>query len=45
MMKTLKETETETILAMGVLIRELQDKLNYALNRIQELEKQIYGSR
>lgn len=44
-MKTVKETETEAILAMGKLIEELQQKLNSALDRIQELEKQIYGSR
>ena len=44
-MKTVKETETETILAMGKLIEELQQKLNSALDKIQELEKQIYGSR
>jgi len=44
-MKTVRETETEAILAMGNLIEELQQKLNSALDKIQELEKQIYGSR
>ena len=44
-MKTVKEKETEATLAMGKLIEELQQKLNSALDKIQELEKQIYGSR
>jgi hypothetical protein len=44
-MKTVQETETEVILAMGKLIEELQQKLNSALDKIQELEKQVYGSR
>ena len=44
-MKTVKETETEAILAMAKLIEELQQKLSFALDKIQELEKQIYGSR
>lgn len=44
-MKTLKETETEAILRMGQLIEDLQNQLASALERIQELEKQLYGSR
>jgi hypothetical protein len=44
-MKTLKETETEAILRMGQLIKDLQNQLASALERIQELEKQLYGSR
>lgn len=44
-MKTLKETETESILRMYELIKDLQNQLALALERIQELEKQLYGSR
>ena len=44
-MKTLKEQETEAILKLGETIDHLQKQLNEALDRIQELEKQLYGSR
>ena len=44
-MKTLKESETEAVLRMGETIKELQNQLASALERIQELEKQLYGSR
>jgi hypothetical protein len=44
-MNTVNQEQTKTILKMGELIEELQSQLAAALDRIQELEKQIYGSR
>ena len=44
-MKTVKEKEIEAVLKLGETIDHLQKQLNDALDRIQELEKQIYGSR
>jgi len=44
-MKTVKEKEIEAVLKLGETIEHLQKQLNEALDRIQELEKQIYGSR
>jgi hypothetical protein len=44
-MKTVREKEIEAILKLGETIDHLQKQLNEALDRIQELEKQLYGSR
>lgn len=44
-MKTLKQQEAQTIIDMDRKISELQTMLLSALDRIRELEQQIYGSR
>jgi len=44
-MNTLEQQETEAILEMDRKITELQTMLLSALDRIRELEQQIYGSR
>jgi sulfur transfer protein SufE len=42
-MKTLQEQETEAILAMGEKIKQLQEQLNQANERVRQLESQVYG--
>lgn len=42
-MKTIQEQETEAILAMGEKIKELQEQLNQANERVRQLESQVYG--
>ena len=44
-MKTLKQQEAQTIIDMDRKISELQTMLLSALDRIRELEQQIYGSK
>jgi hypothetical protein len=42
-MKTLQEQETEAILAMAQRIRELEEALQQANDRVRQLESQVYG--
>jgi sulfur transfer protein SufE len=42
-MKTIQEQETQAILAMGEKIKELQQQLNQANERVRQLESQVYG--
>jgi hypothetical protein len=42
-MKTLQEQETQAILAMAEKIRELEQLLSQANDRVRQLESQVYG--
>jgi len=42
-MKTIQEQETEAILAMGEKIRQLEQLLQQANDRVRQLESQVYG--
>ncbi len=42
-MKTLQEQETEAILAMADRIKELEQALQQANDRVRQLESQVYG--
>lgn len=42
-MKTLQEQETEAILAMAQRIKELEELLQQANDRVRQLESQVYG--
>jgi hypothetical protein len=42
-MKTLQEQETEAILAMANRIKELEQALQIANDRVRQLESQVYG--
>jgi sulfur transfer protein SufE len=42
-MKTIQEQETQAILAMGEKIKQLQEQLNQANERVRQLESQVYG--
>ena len=42
-MKTLQEQETEAILAMANRIKELEQALQQANDRVRQLESQVYG--
>lgn len=42
-MKTLQEQETQAILAMADRIKELEELLKQANDRVRQLESQVYG--
>lgn len=42
-MKTVREQETEAILAMAQRIKELEELLQQANDRVRQLESQVYG--
>jgi hypothetical protein len=42
-MKTLQQQETEAILAMANRIKELEQALQQANDRVRQLESQVYG--
>jgi sulfur transfer protein SufE len=42
-MKTLQEKETEAILAMGEKLKQLEEQLRMANERVAFLEAQVYG--
>jgi LPS O-antigen subunit length determinant protein (WzzB/FepE family) len=42
-MKTLQQQETEAILAMAERIKELEQALQIANDRVRQLESQVYG--
>jgi len=42
-MKTLQQQETEAILAMADRIKELEQALQQANDRVRQLESQVYG--
>lgn len=42
-MKTLQQQETEAILAMAERIKELEQALQIANDRVRQLESQVFG--
>lgn len=42
-MKTLQEQETQAILAMAERIKELEQLLQQANDRVRQLESQVFG--
>jgi hypothetical protein len=42
-MKTLQQQETEAILAMADRIKQLEELLQQANDRVRQLESQVYG--
>jgi LPS O-antigen subunit length determinant protein (WzzB/FepE family) len=42
-MKTLQQQETEAILAMADRIKQLEQALQIANDRVRQLESQVYG--